>query len=104
MSCGVGCRCGWHPVLLWLWCKPATTAPILPLAWEPPYASGAALEKAKRQKKKKKRALTMYSPNVEKMSFPLCTLLDSLGYQVLCSIEPTMLFFKLVPQDVNRQC
>ena len=28
------------------------TAPIRPLAWEPPYASGAALEKAKRQKTK----------------------------------------------------
>ena len=27
------------------------TAPIRPLAWESPYAAGAALEKAKRQKK-----------------------------------------------------
>ena len=32
---------------------PATTAPIGPLAWVPPYAVGAALEKAKRQKAKK---------------------------------------------------
>ena len=31
-------------VLLWLWCRPAATAPITPLAWEPPYAEGAALE------------------------------------------------------------
>ena len=30
------------------------TAPIRPLAWESPYAVGAALEKAKRQKKKRK--------------------------------------------------
>ena len=29
------------------------TAPIRPLAWEPPYTVGAALEKTKRQKKKK---------------------------------------------------
>jgi len=28
------------------------TALIRPLAWEPPYAMGVALEKAKRQKKK----------------------------------------------------
>ena len=28
------------------------TAPIRPLAWGPPYAMGAAQEKAKRQKKK----------------------------------------------------
>ena len=52
MSCGVGCRCGSDPVLLWLWCRPVATVPIRPLAWEPSYAAGAALEKAKRQKKK----------------------------------------------------
>ena len=39
------------PALLLLWCKPSATAPIRPLAWEPPYTMGAAL---KRQKKKKK--------------------------------------------------
>ena len=37
------------PALLWLWCRPAAAAPIRPLAWEPPYTAGAALEKAKRQ-------------------------------------------------------
>ena len=31
------------------------TAPIRPLALEPPYAMGAALEKAKRQKDKKRK-------------------------------------------------
>ena len=36
--------------LLWLWCKPAATAPVHPLAWEPLYAMGEAL---KRQKDKK---------------------------------------------------
>ena len=50
MSCGVGCRRGSDPALLWLWRRPVATAPIRPLAWEPPYAAGAALEKAKRQK------------------------------------------------------
>ena len=57
MSCGVGCRCGLDPELLWLWLwhRPVTTALIGPLAWEPPYAIGVALEKAKRQKKKKKK-------------------------------------------------
>ena len=28
----------------WLWCRPAAVAPIGPLAWEPPYASGMALK------------------------------------------------------------
>ena len=59
MSCGVGHRCGTDPVLLWLWRRPVATAPIRPLAWEPPYAAGAAQEIAtttttKRQKTKNK--------------------------------------------------
>ena len=37
--------------LLWLWCRPVSTAPIGSLAWKLPYAAGAAL---KRQKKKGK--------------------------------------------------
>ena len=41
--------------LLWLWHRPAATAPIGPLAWEPPYATGAAPEKAKKQKKKQQK-------------------------------------------------
>ena len=53
MSCGIGCRHGSDPALL------VATAPIRPLAWEPPYAAGAALEKAKRQKKKKKKKKRM---------------------------------------------
>ena len=53
VSCGVGRRRGSDPVLLWLWRRPVATAPIRPLAWEPPYAAGAAQEIAKRQKKKK---------------------------------------------------
>jgi len=44
VSCGVGCRGGSDPALLWLWRRPVATAPIRPLAWEPPYAAGAALE------------------------------------------------------------
>ena len=38
-------RGGWDPTLLWLWCRPAATAPIRPLARELPYTSGAALKK-----------------------------------------------------------
>ena len=29
------------PALLWLWSRPVATAPIRPLAWEPPYAAYA---------------------------------------------------------------
>ena len=50
MSCGVGHRHGSDLELLWLWL--AAVVPIGPLAWESPCAMVAALEKAKRQKKK----------------------------------------------------
>uniref|UniRef100_A0A4X1SIA2 Apoptosis inhibitor 5 n=1 Tax=Sus scrofa TaxID=9823 RepID=A0A4X1SIA2_PIG len=59
VSCGVGCRCGSDPELLWLWRRLVATAPIQPLAWEPPYAAGAAQEIATttttRQKDKNKQ-------------------------------------------------
>ena len=50
MSYGVGHKCDLDPELLWPWHRPAATGPIGPLAWEPLYASGAALEKTKRAK------------------------------------------------------
>ena len=53
MSCGVGYRRGSDPALLWLWRRLVATAPIGLLAWEHPYAAGAALEKAKKDQKKK---------------------------------------------------
>jgi len=51
MSCGVDCRHGSDPALLWLWHRLAAVAPIRPLAWEPPYAAGAALKRPKKKKK-----------------------------------------------------
>ena len=54
MRCDVGLRYGSDLVLLWLWCRLEAIALIRPLAWEHPYASGAALQKKKKKKKKKK--------------------------------------------------
>ena len=48
VSCGVGCS---HRLV--------ATALISPLAWEPPYAAGAALKRQKK-KEKKKRYLKPY--------------------------------------------
>jgi len=56
MSCGVGHRHDSDLTLLWLCCRPVATAPIRPLAWEPPYAARAALEKAKKQTNKQIKA------------------------------------------------
>ena len=55
VSCGVGCRRGSDPAWLWLWRRPVATAPIRPLAWEPPYAAGAAQEIATTTTTTKKR-------------------------------------------------
>ena len=40
--------------LLWLWGRPAAVALIQPLAWEPPYATPAALKSGKKKNKNKK--------------------------------------------------
>ena len=47
MSFGVGHRQGSDPELLWLWCRPVAPVLIQPLAWDPPYAAGAALKRKK---------------------------------------------------------
>ena len=59
VSCGAGHRLGSDPAWLWLWCRPVATAPIGPLAWEPPYAVGVALKskkKKRREREKQKRS------------------------------------------------
>ena len=62
MSCGVGCKGGLDPTLLWLWYRPVSAiAPIRPLAWELPYAAGVTL---KRQKGKKKKWVDLGVPVV----------------------------------------
>ena len=47
MSCGVGRRRDLDLVLLWLWGRLVAIAPIRPLAWEPAYAAGEALNETK---------------------------------------------------------
>ena len=50
----VVCRCSLDPalllLLLWLWLWLAAVAPVQPLAWELPYAVGAALKSKKKKK------------------------------------------------------
>ena len=70
MSCGAGGRGGLDLVLLWLWQRLAATAPIGPLAWEPPYATGAALEKTKKKKRKKLKQLKW--PSLENVLNKCC--------------------------------
>ena len=64
ISCGVGCRCGSDPELLWLWWRPAAIPLIRSLAWKLPYVIGAAL---KRQKKKEKVSRKLEKGKQEEM-------------------------------------
>ena len=54
VSCGLGCRLGLDPVLLWLLHRLEATAPIQPLVWEPIYATGAALKRQKTKQQQQK--------------------------------------------------
>ena len=50
-------QCVKDPALLWLWCRLVATAPIRPVAWEPPYAEGAAQEMEKKKKRMMSRMM-----------------------------------------------
>ena len=81
MNCGVDHRHGSDPELLWLWYRLAAVALIKPLAWEAPYASGAALE-SKKEKRKKGRIRETFK-------------LEKMGEQVMYSIYCRFLFVKI---------
>ena len=104
------------PALLWLWCRPAAAAPILPLAWELPYDVGVAL---KRQGKKEKKLVTAgpgFHPDVSH-SKALCLtsvpLLPSAGhvaalpycagYQVLPRAQHSAKSQEVSSDEVGRQ-
>ena len=63
MNCGVGPRQTSYLALLWLWCTLVATAPIRPLAWEPPHATGAALKQTNKKKQNRNR-LTNIENNI----------------------------------------
>ena len=53
VSCDAGRRCSSDPALLWLWCRPADTAPIRPVALKLRYASGVALKRPKKRERER---------------------------------------------------
>ena len=55
LSCGVGCRHGLDPELLWLWRRSSAVARIQPLGWEPPYATMCGPKKEKKERKEKEK-------------------------------------------------
>ena len=57
--------------MLWLWCRPAAVAPIGPLAWEPPYASGAALKRKKQSTTNSTNIINIILNRTRLNGFPL---------------------------------
>ena len=67
MSCGVGCRRGSDLALLWL----AAIAPIRPLVWELPYATGVALKSQKKKKKEEEEEVQDYKRKAQQANADL---------------------------------
>ena len=76
MGCSAGHRCGWDLVFLWLWHRPAATAPIGPQAWEPPYATDMALKRQKTNKETTQGKI--YQKSSTKTVFDYCGILTHL--------------------------
>ena len=62
---------GSDPVLLWLWCRLAATAPIGPLTCEPPYAAGVAQNTKQTNKQNKQTKNSLISILTLLCPFPL---------------------------------
>ena len=64
-----------------LWCRLAAVALILPLAWEPPYATGVA--GYKKQKKKKKEYTEQYLSVVIHSAIALWTVVSGCHWELI---------------------
>ena len=75
MSCGIGCRHGSNPTLLWLCRRLAATATIRPLAWEPPYAASVVLKKQKNKKEQEGGQAVLSVPRASGAGGAVCLIL-----------------------------
>ena len=66
MSCGADCRRGSDLVWLWLWRRLVAATPIQTLAWELPYAAGAALKNNKTATKNPHKITRKSKQNLQK--------------------------------------
>ena len=57
-----------------LWCRPAASAPVRPLAWEPPHAVGAALKTKNKEFSPKQLCANPARFSVSSLSLPLSSL------------------------------
>ena len=67
MMCGIGHRCNWDPVLLWLWCGLTDADPIRPSAQEIPHATDVALKRKIKQIKIQEDRRILCAHSLEKL-------------------------------------
>ena len=91
MSCGVICRRGLDPELLWY--RPEAVAQIQPLAWEPSYAVRAALKRQKRPKKPKTKKKTQKPKKTQDVEI-LEEKMHATAYTSDCSVNVKRLWGK----------
>ena len=65
-----------------LWCRPATTAHIWPLAWEPPYATSVALKK-KGKKKERETEPKICKDSIRRGCYPSYMSKSSMPYLIM---------------------
>ena len=72
-------------MLLWLWGRLAAAAPILPLAWELPYAIGRKKERKKEGKKERKKEKERQKRKKENLFLTFTCYTISLNFSFLTS-------------------
>ena len=96
VNCGVSRRHGSDPVLLWLWCRPAATAPIRPPSLGTSTCCECSPQKTKKKKQKRSEFINCHQvSNLE--SSPLTPLSLNLQHSgTFNTLHPQMNFFKPV--------
>ena len=83
----VGSTCCLDLALLWLWRRPVATAPIRPLAWEPPICLGSGPRNGKKTKQTNKQT-NRENKRLKGLSpLPLSSLCLSLSHSLSLSVS-----------------
>ena len=98
MDCGIGHRRSLDLTLLWLWCRLAAVALIGSVAWDPPYAVGAAVKGQKTKKKEKKVNIVRKLTSNKWKHLPASTSLSPFLYILYFSLSS----LKLIVTDCFR--
>ena len=100
MSYDVGLRHGSELVWMWLWHRSASTAPIRPLAWEPP-CPGVQPKKDKKKLKNKKAHFVQTPVGIYSNDLPISVC--SLKLPIFVSATSLIICFPIDLQRAKKQ-